>query len=109
MSEVAKVRKASVSGEKFIQVFFAGEKAGKSNKEIAAELGMSLGTFTVRKSQLKKRVAEQCAATPGSVNPFDSLPARSRAKVDTLGMVNSVLEGLNKVDESAKSDETVTA
>ena len=74
MSEVAVARNASVSASVKLAAFAAGRKAGKTNKEIAASLGMKEGSFSVSISQLRKRFAEDAAAKAAKgetvVNPF---------------------------------------
>lgn len=87
---VVKEKRASVSAETFVSAYAKGVKSGKSNKVIAAELGMQVATFNVRLSQLRKKAK----AGPGP-NPFDSLPKRSRASVDVVGMLRDTLAELD--------------
>ena len=96
MSE--KTRNETVTAEVFVPAMIAGIKAGKSNKEIAASLNMEVGTFSVRKSQLVKKAKEKAAKDPTYVNPFLTLPKRSRSGADVLGLVDSTFAKLNAAD-----------
>lgn len=97
VTKVAKVKNPAVKSDVFIAALLSGVAAGLSNRKIAESIGMTESTFNVRSSQLRKKTAEQVAAKKAAgdttvVNPFDSLPARSRAKVDYVGLVTAQIE-----------------
>ena len=99
MSETAvKERRASVSSESFLRGYFAGNKAGQTNKEIAESLNMSVATFNVRLSQARKRTAEAVTAGKLTVNPFDGIKTNRKSGSGFLATMNSVVAGLDAVD-----------
>lgn len=105
------VKSASVPAETFIGAYVTGVKAGKANKVIAAEIGMKVATFNVRLSQLRKKAKEAKEKDANFVNPFDSLPARSRATTDTLGMLAAKIKEVDgvTVTEETPAGESVSA
>src|SRR3990167_4600339 len=102
MSEVAspvKVKNAPVSGPVFLDGYRAGNKAGKTNKEIAESLGMSLATFNVRLSQARKKFAELHAAGKIAVNPLDGLKTNRKSGSSSLvEYANKLVSDLDAVD-----------
>lgn len=112
-------KNAAVSAEQFLKVYLPAAKEGKSNKEIAQLLGMNLGSFSVRLSNLRKRTAEDCEAAKAAgksvVNPFDAIVSRrgntkknffaEGGLLARLGMLGGDVE----VVEETPSGETVNA
>ncbi len=83
-------KRASVGIEVFVPALISGIVAGQSNRQIAESLGMSEQSFSVRKSQVVKKAKDKALADPTYVNPFTTLPKRSRAGgVDVLGLVEA--------------------
>lgn len=102
MSETVE-RRVSVSGEKFRQGYFSGIKAGKTNKEIAESLGMTVATFNVRLSQARGKARKEVEAAKAQgkevVNPYDSVKTiRSRRVSSELEAANAVVASLDALD-----------
>lgn len=86
------VKNASVSADVFVTAVVEGRKAKKSNKEIAASINMKPATFSVRLSQMKKKIL----AAEGGADLFKAIGSATRtAKVDLVAMLKSKVDALD--------------
>lgn len=86
------VKNASVSADVFVGAVVTGRKAKLSNKAIAESIGMKPATFSVRLSQLKKKIL----ATEGGADLFKNIGSATRtAKVDLAAMLASKVAELD--------------
>jgi len=91
-----KVKNETVPASVFVPAMVSGIKAGLSNKVIAASIGMTEATFAVRKSTLVRQAKEKAASDPTYVNPFLSLPKRSRStKGAALDLLSTTMAKLD--------------
>lgn len=116
MSEVAVARNASVSANAKLAAYAAGRKAGKTNKEIAASLGMKESSFSVSISQLRKRFAEDAAAKAAAgvtvVNPFVEIDKLKTARTSASKNVfdnADLLAALDAEPETADAEGETSA
>lgn len=91
--------------DKFSAIVFAGLVAGKSNDEIATELGMEPKSFATRLVTFRKQVTEW-AKTTGNENPFDKIPSRQGRggagnKLDLSSVVAAAMAQLNTPAEKS--------
>lgn len=89
-------RKAAVSGADFIKVYNAGCKAGKTNDEIAADLGMSPASVSSRASALRKE-----ARANGKELPYPKSKERAGRSHETDADFLSALDSLDDLSDEA--------
>jgi hypothetical protein len=96
-----RVRNESVSHDVFFPAYIAGCRAGKTNEEMANELGMKPSSFQVRASQLRKAMLEE-AESIGQKDYEPPFPGhKNRSKGNRSGLLSAaqtILAGLAEVD-----------
>lgn len=90
-------RKAAVSSGDFIRVYSAGCKAGKTNEEIAADLGMNPASVSSRASSLRKMLREK----HGRELPTPVSKGRTVSGIADNADFLAALDGLDTVAEDA--------
>lgn len=92
-------RRASIDKGTFVRVYSTGCKAGKTNEEIAVELGMEPNSCTTKASQLRKELREK----HGVALPYPA--GKTRKTVDNPEFLE-LLKGLEKVEPETDSEVT---
>lgn len=93
-------RKSAVSKVDFLKVYVAGCKAGKTNDEIAAELGMNPASVSSRASALRAEAAAQ-----GKQLPYAKAKERGGRAAADNSEVLSILDGLDALETEDDSAE----
>ncbi len=95
-------RNEAVSADAKVKAYIQGKRDGKTNGQIAAELGMKESSFSVSISQLKKKFKADAAAKLGTgvtvVNPFDSVKSVRKSSKSNVFDNAELIASLNEVD-----------
>jgi transposase-like protein len=101
-------RRSEISRDEFIEIVTVALREGKSNQQIAKELGMNPASFAVRLSTTRTKLDEYCK-TKGLVNPLRVERKRGRGNRDTEQLDNLLMKLMTPVDGTVQpeTDETL--
>lgn len=95
MSSGTRIRREAVVERDFLEAYIKGAKAGKTNDEVAKELGMAPASVTSRASALRKKYAEKGLNLPTLRSNRDSKATLE----DNIDFVKSLLSEANDDDD----------